>query len=129
MLRRLGALAVVLALGACATTASTVGFPSADADDDDLLSFAEFDQYFVDSGLFSEFDDNNDGMLNREEYNDSVHETYETDVYFNALDVDHNGMVSRSEFLDGWFKMFDMDRSNTLDSTEFANAIQSLETK
>jgi len=77
--------------------------------------------------LFGEFDDNNDGMLNREEYNDAVHESYETDVYFNALDSDYNGTISRSEFLDGWFKMFDTNRTNTLDQAEFDNALRSLE--
>ena len=127
MLRKFGALAAALTLAACATVASTVGFPAADADDDDLLSVAEFREFFDDTDAYERFDDNDDGMLSRTEYTEAVDSPYEADTYWHGLNIDHNDTLSRDEFIDGWFKMFDADKSNSLSRAEFENAIESLE--
>jgi Ca2+-binding EF-hand superfamily protein len=126
MIRKVGLLAVAFAFAACSTVATTVGFPAADADDDDALSNAEFHEFFDDTDAFERFDDNDDGSLNRTEYNEAVDDAYEGDSYWTGLNGDNNDRLSREEFIGGWFKMFDADRNNMLTRSEFENAIESL---
>lgn len=116
-----------VSLVACATAAATVGFPAADADDNDLLSPAEFNEFFDDTNLFERFDDNDDHALSRAEYNEAVDSQYETDSHFNGLDRDASATLSRSEFVDGWFTMFDEDKNGSLTHAEFETAIGSLD--
>ena len=126
-MRTVAALFSSVALAACATVASTVGFPSADADDNDVLSQSEFDEVFDDTRLYGNFDDNDDGMLSRMEYNEAVDDMYETDAFFTGFDRDRNGMLSRQEFVTGWFTAWDIDRSGSLDRREFTAAMNGLE--
>ncbi|HSL70181.1 MAG TPA: hypothetical protein VK864_08050 [Longimicrobiales bacterium] len=112
----------------CATTAATtIGFPAADADDDDLLTSAEFNEFWDDSDLYERFDDNDDGNLTRQEYNEAVEDGYETEAHFKGLDSNNNGMLDRSEFINGWFNMFDADKNSRLTRAEFENAVDALE--
>src|SRR5688572_9755150 len=124
MMRIIGTLAVSVAFAACSTVASTVGFPAADADDDDMVNRAEFNEFFDDTDLFERFDDDDNGNLNRTEYNEAVDDAYETDAYFRGLDRDNSNTLSRDEFIGVWFDMFDGDRSGTLTRGEFRNAIE-----
>ena len=117
---------VSLFLGACATVATTAGFPAADADDDDVLSAAEFQEAFDDLDAYERYDDDDDGNLSRTEYNEAVDDNYETDAYFKGLDKDANNQLTRQEFIDGWFRMFDSDQSSTLTESEFRSAIGAL---
>lgn len=127
MIRGFMAMLVCLATSACAgTVASTVGFPSADSDDDDVLTAAEFNEFFDDTDAYERYDDNDDGMLSRQEYNEAVDEAYESDAYFAGLDTDRSTTLTKAEFLDGWFKMFDGDRNGRLTRGEFENAIDAL---
>lgn len=127
MIKRLGILAMAVALGACSTVATTVGFPAADADDDDSLSSTEFHQFFDNIDLFERFDDDDNGTLSRTEYNEAVDDAYEADAYWNGLNTDNNDQLTREEFIGGWFKLFDADKNNLLSRSEFDNAIESLE--
>lgn len=127
MLRKIGLLATALAFAGCATVATTVGFPAADANDDDMLNSAEFHEFFDDTDAFERFDDDDDGSLTRTEYNEAVDDTYETDAYFNGLDTDKNSKLNKHEFVGGWFNLFDADKNNMLSKAEFENAIASLE--
>ena len=128
MLRK--SLAVLVTAGfaaACATTVATVGFPAADANDDNMLTRAEFTEFFDDTDAYERYDDNDDGNLSRMEYNEAVASRYEGDAYFRGLDRDSNGSLTRMEFIDGWFGMFDTDRSGNLSRSEFENALDGLE--
>jgi Ca2+-binding EF-hand superfamily protein len=125
-MRILKALAVTIFLGGCAAAAATAGFPAADADDDDVLSAAEFQEAFDDLDAYERYDDDDDGNLSRTEYNEAVDEKYETDAYFKGLDRDANSQLSRQEFIDGWFAMFDADQSKTLSEGEFRSAVDAL---
>lgn len=120
-------LSFAVALSACATAATTVGFPAADADDNDALSPAEFNEFFDDTDAFEKFDDDDDGFLNRTEYNEAVDSPYEADSYFTPLDANQDAKLDRSEFIGGWFGMFDGDKNGALSKGEFENAIESLE--
>ena len=128
MLRKLIGLAACIGMAACASTAATtIGFPAADANDDDLMNLAEWNEFDGDSDLFTRYDDDDDGNLTRTEYNEAVDPTFESDAYFAGLDADRSGNLSRSEFIDGWFRMFDSDSSGTLTRGEFDNAVEALE--
>jgi hypothetical protein len=126
MTRAMVILAGCLATAGCASTvATTVGFPTADADNDDMLTTAEFREFIDDSNAFENYDDNDDGMLSRMEYNEAVESTYETDDYFRGFDTDSNGSLNETEFIEGWFKQFDKnkdDRSAVL-SHAFSSAL------
>lgn len=127
-MRSVTALVSALALAACSTVATTIGFPAADADDNDALSQSEFHEFLTDdTKAYGNFDDNDDGMLNRTEYNEAVDDAYETDSFFRGLDRDSSGMLSQQEFIDGWFNIFDTDRNGTLTRREFEAAIDALE--
>ena len=126
-MRTIYTLAIGLAVAGCATVATTVGFPAADADDDDVLSTQEFHKFFDDVDAYERFDDNDDEALSRGEYNEAVDDGYETDAHFKGFDTDGNGSLSRDEFINGWYGMFDTDKSATLTRGEFENAIEALE--
>src|ERR671925_36095 len=100
MIRTMATLTVALAFAACATVASTVGFPVADDDDNNTVS--------------------------RTEYTEAVDAIYETDAYFRGLDRDRNGTLSRDEFINGWFTMFDTDRNGSLNRSEYRSAMDAL---
>ena len=127
MLRKFSVLAIAIALGGCATMATTVGFPAADADDDDSLSSAEFHEFFDDTDYFERIDDDDNGTLSRTEYNEAVDTEYEAETYWTGLNTDNNDQLTRDEFIGGWFKMFDTDKNGMLSENEFENAIESLE--
>ena len=127
-MRTFAALVTTLALSACASSGTTIGFPSADADDNDMLSQSEFDVVFEDTGFYGEFDVNDDGMLSRAEYNEAVDDAYATDEFFIGYDRDRSGSLSRQEFVNGWFFSWDSDRSGSLDSREYSAAIAALDT-
>jgi Ca2+-binding EF-hand superfamily protein len=126
MIRTIATLTVALAIAACATVATTVGFPVADADNNEMISTAEFGEVWDDLDLFENFDDDDNGTVSRTEYNEAVAATYETDSYFRGLDRDRNGTLSRDEFINGWYTMFDNDRSGSLNRNEFRSAIDAL---
>lgn len=127
MLRRLALLITCVATAACASTvATTVGFPAADADDDDVLTTAEFHEFFDDTDAYERYDDNDDGNLTRQEYNEAVDEAYETDAYFKGLDASNDGSLTRAEFIDGWFRMFDANQDQRLSRGEFDSAVEAL---
>lgn len=120
-------LVAALALTAgCSSAVSTVGFPAADANDDDMLNRAEFEEFWDDTDAWERFDDNDDNMLSRTEYNEAVDANYEPDGYFRGLDTNNSGNLSRDELVGGWFNMFDMNKNGMLDDDEFDNAIESL---
>ena len=127
MIRTIAMFTVAVALAACATVATTVGFPAADADDNDLISVSEFRNVWDDMDIFEKFDDDNNGNLNRTEYNTAVDNPYETDTYWRGFDKNRDNMLSRDEFIDGWFTMFDADRSGSHNRSEFRSAMESLE--
>jgi Ca2+-binding EF-hand superfamily protein len=126
MMRTFAALTVALAFGACATVVSTVGFPAADADDNDMISSTEFGEVWADFDLFENFDDDDNNTVSRTEYNEAVNTTYESDAYFRGLDRDRSGTLTRDEFVNGWFTMFDNDRNGTLNRNEFRSAMDAL---
>jgi Ca2+-binding EF-hand superfamily protein len=126
MIRTFATVTVALAIGACATVATTVGFPAADADDNDMISTTEFGEVWDDFDLFERFDDDDNNTVSRTEYNEAVDATYETDAYFRGLDRDRNGTLSRDEFVNGWFTMFDNDRNGSLNRNEFRSAMDAL---
>jgi len=126
MLRSTTALAHCLSFAACASLATTVGFPAADADDNDVLSQSEFNEFFDDTDGFERFDDDDNGSLSRTEYNEAVDATYETDAFFSGLDRDHNSSLSRSEFLTGWFGQFDANKNGSLSRSEFEASLEAL---
>ena len=126
MFRTIATLTVALTIAACATVATTVGFPAADVDNNDMISSAEFGEVWDDLDLFERFDDDDNGNVNRTEYNEAVAATYEPDAYFRGLDRDRNGNLSRQEFVTGWFTMFDNDRSGSMNRSEFRSALDAL---
>ena len=126
MNRIVTSLAISLSLAACSTVTSTVGFPAADANDDDMLNRAEFEEFWDDTDAFGRYDDNDDGMLSRMEYNEAVDSDYEGDAYFRGLDTNNNGNLSRDEMIGGWFNMFDLNKNGTLSDDEFDNAVGAL---
>jgi Ca2+-binding EF-hand superfamily protein len=126
MIRTFATLAVALTLGACATVATTVGFPVADDDDNDMISNTEYSEVWDEFDLFENFDDDDNNTISRMEYNEAVEATYEGDAYFRGLDRDRNGTLSRDEFVNGWFQMFDNDRSGSLNRSEFRSAMDAL---
>ena len=77
-MNRTAILAISIALAACASVATTVGFPAADADDDNVLSYSEFNEVFDDTDGYERYDDDDNGVLNRTEYNEAVDTQYET---------------------------------------------------
>ena len=126
MIRTFATLTVALALGACATVATTVGFPAADDDDNDMISTTEFGEVWADFDLFENFDDDDNNTVSRMEYNEAVDTQYETDAYFRGLDRDRNGSLTRDEFVNGWFTMFDNDRNGSHNRSEFRSAMDAL---
>jgi hypothetical protein len=126
MRRTLGTLAFSFLLAACGTVASTVGFPAADANDDDALTRTEFNEFWDETDAYERFDDNDDGNLSREEYNEAVDSEYEAEAYFRGFDTDNNMMLSREEFVGGWFRMFDVDKNGMHSKREFENSVKSL---
>jgi hypothetical protein len=133
MIRKLGALGLAFALAACSTSASTstnepgiVGFPAADGDNNRALSVTEF-RDFLGGNAYNRFDDNHDGLLSRKEYEEAVSDEYETDAFWHALNKNHNETLNRKEFIDGWFKIFDVDKNGRLSQAEFDHAIEHLD--
>ena len=126
-MRNVLTLAIGVTIAACASVATTVGFPAADADDDNMLSYAEFNEVFDDTDGYERYDDDDNGVLSRTEYNEAVDAQYETDAFFHGLDRNHNGTLTREEFVAGWFNMFDTDKNNYLRRAEFESAIRALE--
>jgi Ca2+-binding EF-hand superfamily protein len=126
MIRTMATLTVALAFAACATVASTVGFPVADDDDNNMISSTEFSEVWADFDLFENFDDDDNNTVSRTEYTEAVDAIYEIDAYFRGLDRDRNGTLSRDEFINGWFTMFDTDRNGSLNRSEYRSAMDAL---
>ena len=125
--RSLTTFLTAVALAGCAATASTIGMPAADDNDDDVISRGEFAEAFDDLDAFERFDDNDDGHLSMNEYREAVDDEIEGDAYFNGFDRNNDDRLSRTEFLDGLFDTFDRDDNGTLNSAEFGAAVEALE--
>jgi hypothetical protein len=121
MKRTLTAFAVSLILAACSSSSGEleVGFPVADANRDAALAPPEFDRWIIDTNAYARFDDNDDGVIDRREYDKAVEDKYETDDYFNAFDLNDDGTLSRGEFVGGLFRMYDVNRDGLLSEEEF----------
>jgi Ca2+-binding EF-hand superfamily protein len=126
MIRTIATLTIALAIAACATVATTVGFPAADVDNNEMISSTEFGEVWDDLDVFENFDDDDNGSVSRIEYNEAVETIYESDAYFRGLDRDRNGSLTRDEFVNGWYTMFDNDRSGSHNRNEFRSAIDAL---
>ena len=125
MKRTIPALAVSLLLAACATAATTIGFPAADADDNESLTRKEFDEFWDDTNLFERFDDDDDRALSLKEFQEAVDSEYE--AHFTHFDINKNNSLSASEMTCGWYDLFDADKSGTLSRGEFEKSIAGLE--
>jgi hypothetical protein len=129
MKRTLAAFAVSFGLAACSSSSGelAVGFPVADVNQDASLAPAEFDRWVIDTNAYARFDDNDDGVISRDEYNKAVEERYEGDDYFIAFDLDQDGSLSRNEFVGGLFRMYDINRDGLLTQDEFDLAREGLD--
>ena len=129
MKRTLTAFAASLFLAACSSSSGEleVGFPVADANRDAALAPPEFDRWIIDTNAYQRFDDNDDGVIDRHEYDKAVENKYETDDYFNAFDLNDDGTLSRGEFVGGLFRMYDVNRDGLLSEEEFDFARRGLD--
>ncbi len=95
-------------------------FESFDANDDDLISNDEWgvtEFYFTgnDYGAFNEWDLNNDGRLDNEEF-----EAVVDDVgLFDSWDINDDGLIEDQELSSGVFDSFDADDDGLLDDEEY----------
>jgi Ca2+-binding EF-hand superfamily protein len=116
--------------------ASVVGtsFTDLDVDGDGLLSAAETEQLPELRSIFSLADQDQDGALNVSEFSHATIEgtTVSPDAargpLFLTLDTDRNARISRDEAravpqLEENFETFDVNRSEGIDSREYADAL------
>ncbi len=95
-------------------------FESMDADDDSFLSndeWGETEFYFTgkDYGAFNEWDINNDGMLDEEEFEVVVDKV----GLFDSWDINDDGWLEDQELSSGVFDSFDADDDGLLDDEEY----------
>ena len=127
MKNALTTLAVSLALAACSSATTTLGFPAADVNDDDAVSREEYLEFWNTTTAFAVYDVSGDGNLDRAEYGDAVDDAYDGDDFFIGLDRDMNHVLSQNEFVGGWYLMFDVDRNGVLSRDEYNAAINALD--
>ncbi len=91
-----------------------------DDDDDDMLSPQEWqdnvgDWFDEDHSTFESWDGNGDGSLTREELRQGFIDT----DWFGDWDLNDDDQLDQNEFGDGFFGLFDEDRSGDLDENEW----------
>lgn len=129
ILKRLLGAASIAALAAAPVAAAEWSFDDIDADGNLELTEAEFEQATVDSGLFDDWDLDDDEALSMEEYHEGVFATW---------DADEDALLSADEFETGFadwdfgddidFSAWDADGDAHLSMSEFGAGLSDWET-
>lgn len=90
-----------------------VKFSAWDANDNGMVSLAEWDAGIEEHDVFENLDRNNSGTFDIEEAVESV---IEYDV---AMDLDDGGHIERQEFTVATFDSYDVNDDDNLSETEF----------
>jgi hypothetical protein len=71
-------------------------FDTWDANDDDMLDMNEYNTGFSESGVFNDWDTDNDGMYSSDEFNEGLYNTWDTndDGFLNSDEYGENGYNS-----------------------------------
>jgi hypothetical protein len=128
MKKAIATLTLSLALAACSGNSSpTMGFPAADANDDDAVTPEEYLEFWKTTNRFADYDLDRDGGLNLHEYGEAVDDPYDGEEFFVGLDRNRDRLLSGEEFIKGWYMIFDVDRNGVLSRAEYDSAINALD--
>ena len=108
---------ILFAGGVASADQTFKSFDSADTNSDGEISKDEFYGLVSDAGLYADWDYDNDGFVDENEYNDM-----DLTVDFDELDVNDDSYVDSDEFYDGYFTAFDDDEDGYWTGYEWDDA-------
>mgnify|MGYP000088422713 CR=1 FL=1 len=111
------ALGVLFALGSGAAAATT--FATADTNGNGKISKDEYYGYVGDVGIYGDWDLNDDGLLDEDEWTDV---DYSYDYDYDTWDLNDDGYLDDDEVYVGTFDTFDVDDDTYLDNDEWDDA-------
>lgn len=88
-----------------------------DANQDGILDRNEYYDSMADSGVFSEWDTDNDSLLSEDEFNEIGN-----DYGFDTWDTDDNYYLDAAEVYDGYYTVYDKDEDGHWNATEWDDA-------
>lgn len=95
------------------------GYSAYDADDDDYWDEDEFSTALTENDWYGDWDENEDGMINRAEWDEGFADIDAQDEVFEEWDENNDGLVSGEEFHYAVFQMWDSDGDGFIDPTEY----------
>lgn len=119
------ALAATLALPVSGY-AATNGVDEWNTDNQAGISSDEFRAGMTDTGIFKEWDANNDGMLSQAEFEEEIGENTDFtdrfgDDYFTSWDADNDDGIGEDELYEGAYSAYDADENNVIEEPEFGD--------
>ena len=110
------AMAVIFALGSVSLLACTPD--DADTNVNESLDKNEFIDRVSESGVFEEWDLNDDNQLSEDEW--SRHDDY--NLIYESWDEDGDGQLSEDEFHQGLYSHYDGNNNDSIEQTEWEEA-------
>ena len=105
----------------------TAAYETWDIDADGYVDYPEFQQKFVDSKLFSKWDDNNTSLLEEGEYQNALQEIRMTGSPiakdFETADENKSGALDVDEFTKSLYSTWDMDGDGGVTAAEYEKSL------
>lgn len=114
------ALAAAIAFSGSAMAATTLDFDTVDANGDGNLTLDEFYGSASDAGLYSDWDLDNDGLIEENEFDE-----FGADWDYDTWDASGDGYLDSGEFYDGYYATFDANEDGHWDGLEWDDAGES----
>ena len=110
-------IALALTLSSTAAFAGNYDFNDYDANSDGNLTTDEFYGSVSDWGVYRDWDANDDGLIDENEWND-----LDWDYTYTDWDADGDGYLDSGEFYDGVYSTYDADEDGHWSNSEWDDA-------